>query len=154
MAKDVPHGRDLRRGRVSEAGQIYLVTSVTHARQPLFADLHHARALVRCLRHTAGTGAVETLCYVVMPDHLHWLLALGEGHDLSRLVQGVKSYSARHVNALRGETGPVWQRGFHDHALRAEEDILATARYVVANPVRAGLVAGLADYPHWDAIWL
>jgi hypothetical protein len=28
------------------------------------------------------------------------------------------------------------------------------ARYVVANPVRAGLVQRVGQYPHWDAIWL
>jgi putative transposase len=28
------------------------------------------------------------------------------------------------------------------------------ARYIVANPLRAGLVERLGDYPHWDAVWL
>jgi putative transposase len=49
---------------------------------------------------------------------------------------------------------PVWQRGFHDHALRKEEDIVSVARYIVANPVRDGLVRRIGDYPHWDAVWL
>jgi len=48
----------------------------------------------------------------------------------------------------------VWQPGFHDHALRKEEDVRAVARYVVANPLRAGLVQRIGDYPHWNAIWL
>lgn len=48
----------------------------------------------------------------------------------------------------------VWQRGFHDRALRQEEDLIATARYVVANPLRAGLVDRIGDYPWWDAVWL
>jgi REP element-mobilizing transposase RayT len=49
---------------------------------------------------------------------------------------------------------PVWQNGFHDHALRQEEDLAEVARYIVANPLRAGLVERLGDYPHWHAIWL
>jgi hypothetical protein len=48
----------------------------------------------------------------------------------------------------------VWQTSFHDHALRREEDVLSVARFVVANPLRAGLVKSLRDYPHWDAVWL
>ena len=36
----------------------------------------------------------------------------------------------------------------------AEPDELATARYVVANPLRAGLVTSIGDYPFWDAAWL
>jgi len=34
------------------------------------------------------------------------------------------------------------------------EDLMKVARYIVANPLRAGLAGHLADYPHWDAIWL
>ncbi|MEJ1380959.1 MAG: transposase, partial [Candidatus Sedimenticola sp. (ex Thyasira tokunagai)] len=63
-------------------------------------------------------------------------------------VAAVKSVSARHLG------GGVWQAGFHDHALRREEDIIGVARYVVANPMRAGLADRVGDYPHWDAAWL
>jgi hypothetical protein len=49
---------------------------------------------------------------------------------------------------------PVWQRGYHDHAVRREEDIKSLARYVIANPVRAGLTHSVGSYPHWDAAWL
>jgi len=48
----------------------------------------------------------------------------------------------------------VWMSGFHEQALRKEEDLAAVARYVVANPLRAGLVDKLANYPLWDAVWL
>jgi REP element-mobilizing transposase RayT len=83
-----------------------------------------------------------------MPDHLHWLMQLGEQVDLVRCVQGVKSMVSRQLGA------PVWQAGFHDRAMRQEEDLQALARYIVANPLRAGLVTRVGDYPHWDAMWL
>lgn len=54
---------------------------------------------------------------------------------------------------LQGQQA-LWQDGFHDHALRAEEDVVEVARYVVSNPLRAGLVRCLGDYPLWDAVWL
>ncbi len=41
----------------------------------------------------------------------------------------------------------VWQRSFFDHALRDEESLEAVARYIVSNPVRAGLVEDWRDYP-------
>ncbi|MNF05791.1 Transposase IS200 like protein [compost metagenome] len=88
-----------------------------------------------------------------MPDHLHWMVQLQDG-SLEPLMQRFKSRSAKCVNVHRGSHGQVWQRGYHDRAVRAEEDIRDLARYVVANPLRAGLVQRLADYPHWDAIWL
>jgi REP element-mobilizing transposase RayT len=66
----------------------------------------------------------------------------------------VKSRSAIEINRLLGRRGRIWQKGFHDHAIRKEEDLRAVARYVVANPVRAGLVQSVRDYPHWDARWI
>jgi REP element-mobilizing transposase RayT len=149
-----PHSRDLRRGRLSEPGRIYLVTTVTRDRRPVFSDLASGRIVVHCLRDVEWSGLAETLCFVVMPDNLHWLLALDERKPLSRVVQVLKNLSARRLNALRGEVGPVWQAGFHDHALRAEEDVVAVARDVVANPVRAGLVQRVGEYALWDARWL
>lgn len=154
MSEGIAHGRDLRRGRVSEPGRIYLITTVTHDRRPVFADFAAARVVVGCLRRMDETACCETLCFVVMPDHVHWLLLLGEHKPLSGLVQIFKNLSARRVNATRGESGPLWQAGFHDHALRAEEDVLEVARYVVANPVRAALVARVGGYSHWDARWI
>jgi REP element-mobilizing transposase RayT len=66
----------------------------------------------------------------------------------------VKSGAARQVNALRGSLQRVWQRGFYDRAVRKEDDLVDMARYIVANPLRAGLVRSIKCYPHWDAIWL
>ena len=83
-----------------------------------------------------------------MPDHLHWLLELGADDSLSSVVGRIKSVTAHRLG------GSVWQQGFHDHALRKDEDLAATARYVVANPLRKGLVSNIGVYPHWDAMWL
>jgi REP element-mobilizing transposase RayT len=146
-----PGAAALRKGRRSLPGQIYLVTTITHLRQPLFADLHAGRQVVAALRREPRA---ETLAYVVMPDHLHWLLALKGDSALGMVVQAVKSISARGVNRSLHRSGPVWQPGFHDHALRREEDLQGVARYIVANPLRAGLVRSVREYPLWDACWL
>ncbi|EHY76302.1 hypothetical protein PstZobell_02541 [Stutzerimonas stutzeri ATCC 14405 = CCUG 16156] len=137
----------LRRGRSSVINQVYLVTAVTLGRARVFDDLSAARTLILIMREDARRGSHETLAFVVMPDHLHWLLQLQEG-SLSDLVGRVKSISARRLGTR------VWQDGFHDRALRAEEDLVTVARYVVANPLRARLVERVGDYPHWDAVWL
>ena len=150
-----PHSRALRKGRYSSPHQIYLVTTVTQGRAPLFLEFPLGRCLVQALRHQQQCGAAETLAFVVMPDHLHWLFRLGTGHDLSSMVGFTKRMSADHINRQLGRPGrPVWQRGFHDHAVRREEEIRRLARYLVANPLRAGLVEHVGAYPLWDAVWL
>ena len=88
-----------------------------------------------------------------MPDHFHWLVELHNG-DLPRLMQRTKSRSARAVNKARQSFGVLWQKGYFDRALHREEDLKAMARYIVANPLRAGLVEHIGQYPLWDAIWL
>lgn len=97
---------------------------------------------------------LESLAYVVMPDHLHWLIQLQASGFLSRSIGRVKAISGRKANRILGLTGKAWQPGFHDHALRKEEDVENFARYIVLNPVRAGLVSSIRDYPHWDAKWV
>lgn len=143
-----PHASKLRIGRYSEAGRIYLVTTVVAERKRVFEDFSKAYGLVRLLREIEANALAETLAFVVMPDHLHWLLSLGEKRSLSSVVGTLKSLSAHRLGR------PIWQAGFHDHAMRQEEDLLALARYVVANPLRAGLVKCLGEYPPWDAAWL
>lgn len=147
-------GHALRTGRASEPGRAYLLTAVTLERKPVFNDWQLARLLIAEMRHAHESKTVESLAWVVMPDHLHWLIELGDT-PMKALMQRIKSRSAIAINKSSDlYNGKLWQRGFHDRALRREEDMQAIARYIVANPLRAGLVKRIGDYPLWDAIWL
>ena len=149
------HGRSLRKGRTSLEGHVYLVTAVTHLRQPVFREINSGRVVVYEMKRSAEFGDTDTFAFIVMPDHFHWLFSLTDDRALSSVVGAVKSYSAKRLNEMyrRGQR-QVWQRGFHDHALRRDEEVARVARYIVANPLRAGLVSRIGDYPLWDAIWL
>jgi REP element-mobilizing transposase RayT len=146
-------GCDLRVGRYSGEGHIYLLTSVVHGRQPLFSNWLAGRLVVDEFRRVEQEGIAQSLAWVVMPDHFHWLVTLREG-SLGMLMRRVKSGSALAI--MRSGYTPlrVWQKGYHDRAVRREEDVRAIARYIVANPLRAGLVKRVGDYPLWDAVWL
>ena len=149
-----PHTRDLRKGRFSETGQTYLVTTVTQHRLQHFLNFDCARAVVKTIRQQDTSAACETLAWVLMPDHIHWLFVLHDD-DLSSLVARFKQASAHKVNRIKGNPGQIfWQRGFHDRAARQDDDVVGLARYIVANPLRAGLVEHIGDYPFWDAVWL
>jgi putative transposase len=145
---------DLRKGRVSIPGQIYFITTVTANREPLFRCLNTGRLVVDEMRRSEIEGRLSTLAWVLMPDHLHWLVALESGAELSAAVKIFKASSARRVNDFLQRRGSLWQRAYYDHALRGDEDIRKIARYIVANPLRAGLAEHIGDYALWDAIWL
>jgi len=152
---DIPRGhRALRKGRYSESGRTYLLTAVTFQRHPLFADWRCAWAASAHLAAAPTWPQAELLCWVLMPDHWHGLVRLGDGADLSSLMRLVKGGAARTANLARGRAGLVWEPGFWDRAVRKEEDVVAAARYIVQNPVRAGLAKRPAEYPYWGAAWL
>lgn len=143
----------LRTGRASEAGGVYLLTAVVHRREPVFDDLRLGRLVVRQLREAHEDQWANSLAFVVMPDHLHWLVQL-QHTTLAELMCRIKSRSSLTVNRALGRKGRLWQKGYHDRGVRREEDLKDFARYVVCNPIRAGLVKRVHDYPLWDVWWL
>ncbi|SDT17529.1 REP-associated tyrosine transposase [Pseudomonas granadensis] len=149
---DSPSSHRLRHGRYAECNRIYLLTTNTYRRIPVFRDFALGRLVAEQLQSAHDHGVVNSLAWVVMPDHFHWLVELQQG-SLGDLMQKTKSLSTKAVNRSAGFKITLWQKGFHDRALRREEELVNVARYVVANPLRAGLVKKLADYPLWGAIW-
>ena len=146
--------RALRQGRVSIPGQIfYLLTTVARHRERLFLDPAHARVASQIIHVTSTWADSCLLAWVLRPDHWHGLLQLGD-EPLGRVMNRFKACVSRALHASCGLEGPPWERSFHDHALRVEEDVRMAARYIVANPVRAGLVDSVLAYPYWDAVWL
>ena len=144
----------LRRGRYSAAGQVYLVTFTTARRARLFDHRALALAAIRASIAPDTWRDSRLMCWVLMPDHWHGLVELGESEGLAKLIGRLKAMMARSVNTARGRRGAVWAGGFHDHAIRAEDDVLDCARYIVLNPVRAGLSRSVGGYPYWNAIWI
>jgi putative transposase len=112
-----------------------------------------ASILIEESKHQEVTGDCTSLAFVAMPDHFHWLMQLTGTQTLQEIVGSLKGRSARRINLVRGISATVWQAGFHDHALRVEEDIENLANYLLLNPVRAGLVADIDEYPHWYSVW-
>ena len=80
-----------------------------------------------------------------MPDHLH-LMVEGSSADarLTEFVRMFKQRSAFHWKRTFG--GELWQRSYFDRVLRSEESTIVVARYVLANPLRAGMVVKVEDY--------
>ena len=148
-----PGHKALRHGRTSECGRIYHVTFATAGRHRWFHAPALARAACRTFLPSAEAAETRLLCWVLMPDHFHGLIQPLGSQSLSRCVQrlnGQATLACREVY----DRAEIWSRGFHGHAMRKDEDMLATARYIVANPVRACLAPSAMQYPYWNAIWL
>jgi REP element-mobilizing transposase RayT len=91
-------------------------------------------------------GQLLVFAYVVMPDHVHLLVAPQHGHNLSRVLGHYESYTTR-LSWQYGLEGELWQRSFHDHILRRSVDAVRVIEYILNNPLRAGLVDDWCDWP-------
>lgn len=146
MACTDPHSRNLRKSRYSHPGLYYFLTTSVSGRRPIFTDDDNATIVLNSIRWLRLAGRFLVDAAVVMPDHLHIVGELGES-TLSQVMHSLKSFSARQLVAA-GVMPPVWQDGYYDHGLRDDEDYRLKIRYVLQNPVRAGLVQRVRDYPH------
>jgi putative transposase len=125
----------------------YFLTFCTFERRTVFRDGEIVSVVLLQFRRTARTMKFEILAYCLMPDHVHLLVeGKTESADLRRLVKRLKQGSGQAYASLR--RGPLWQEGYYERVLRAEDDARVVARYIVANPVRAGLVRNPTEYPY------
>jgi putative transposase len=125
---------------------LFFVTFCTYERRKLLAsDAVHAAFVAFAsqanLRHNIAVGR-----YVIMPDHVHLFVRGPDNFQLGPWVGMLKQALAKHI--VLTATSPIWQRGFFDHVLRNDESYGSKWNYVRENPVRAGLVNDLDEWPY------
>ncbi|HEX2121389.1 MAG TPA: transposase, partial [Thermoanaerobaculia bacterium] len=91
----------------------------------------------------------KLFAWCVMPNHVHAVVHPIGTSTLASILHSWKSYSAKEINALLGRAGRLWQREYFDRIIRDDEDLEQTIQYVLANPVKSGLV----DWPFVSAGW-
>jgi putative transposase len=125
----------------------YLLTFCTGGRRRLFIEDTIVASAMRQFLRVANDGQFAILAYCVMPDHVHLVVAgLGDDSDLRRFVKMAKQRVA-HALRVDYQLRNVWQEGYHDWVVRSDQAIEDVIRYVLDNPVRAGLVARWDEYP-------
>jgi putative transposase len=125
----------------------YFLTCCTAQRASLFTDSEVVTQTLTQIRHVLAAPDFVIPAYCFMPDHLHLLIeATSEGAVLPEAVRVMKQRSAFRFKRRTGRS--LWQTGYYDRVLRDDEATLSVARYIVANPVRAGLVESPRDYPY------
>ena len=94
---------DLRKGRYSEAGRAYFITTVlADSEKCYFDDFMCARLVAMNMKLLHENQAVCSLAWVVMPDHVHWLFQLGATASLSTVVKTFKARTAHSINTHLG----------------------------------------------------
>jgi putative transposase len=145
--------------------QARFLTFSCFRRLPLLGDCASRDAYVRELEYQRGRLGFDVLAYVVMPEHVHLLVAPVDG-KVGPVLRAVKQGFARSMlDRMRDEGHPVlselvgphgkllfWQRGGgHDRNVRDLDEIRAKVRYCHFNPVKRGLVKREEDWM-WSSV--
>jgi REP element-mobilizing transposase RayT len=77
--------------------------------------------------------------WVIMPNHIHVLVAPLGDHRLRDILHTWKSYTAKAINKALARTGEVWHHESYDHIVRNERSFDVFRTYIVQNPVKAGI---------------
>ena len=91
----------------------------------------------------------KLICYCIMPNHVHLVFELIKGNKgISKIMQSIKRTSARKCNLIMNREGKFWQDESYDRLVRDEKELFFIIRYVLMNPVNAGLVKNWSDWKY------
>jgi Rad3-related DNA helicase/REP element-mobilizing transposase RayT len=90
------------------------------------------------LKHFDGER-YRLLAWCVMPNHVHAVIQPINHCELTKILHGIKSYTANVANKILGRTGKFWHAEYYDHLVRDEEDLRSQVEYAAQNAQRAGL---------------
>lgn len=160
-----PH--HLEQGVYLQTQPCFCVTLCARRHRLPFLNEWLAELVTGAISHYQRRRHWSVYAYCLMPDHLHLIVRLlpsaGSPNavepdsdeqaelGLKEIIARLKSYTTSQGAWKVGLQGSLWQRDLYDHVGRSYEDFTAQCRYVLNNPVRAGLVEDWEEYP-WSGI--
>ena len=138
--------------RLDIPGALYHITARGNAREPIYRGEHDRNGFLGLLAATCNQYGWVLHAYCLMTNHYYLLLALQET-PAGRLVRGMQhlnSCFAQQFNHRHRRVGHLYQGRYHAILVQRERHLIELTRYVVLNPVRAGIVADVAEWP-WSS---
>lgn len=123
---------------------------------PIYLAVDEIANLVKESIHHRDGKVYKLHAYCIMSNHVHVLFTPlredgGTYYAMSKIMQSLKGYTAYEANRLLGRSGQFWQDESYDHAVRDADEYQRIVRYILNNPVKAGLVKGSKDWP-WSYV--
>src|SRR5262245_32302344 len=124
----------------------YFLTFCTAHRERVFCSATTVDLVLAQILRAATEEAFEIVAYCFMPDHVHLLIeATAPNAEMKRFAKAAKQYAGFYYKQRTGKS--LWQPSYYEHVLRDEEDTWSVARYIVENPLIAGLAQRADEYP-------
>ncbi len=113
----------------------------------LLQSERNAELLIDVLRSYVAEGRFEVRDFVIMPDHLHLLLAIYDEMTIEKAMQLIKGRFSYRLSHEYGYKGEVWQRGFTEEQIMNRGSFEKHTEYIAQNPVKEGIVASADEFP-------
>ena len=139
MNKNLPTRKKLRLDGYDYSNGVFFVTICSKNKENIFSKINHGGKIIL---NDLGTAIdnfineiplhyenVKIIKYVIMPNHLHILLAVNNVP-----LKNIIAHFKRAVSLFAGKS--VWQRYFYDHIIRNDEDLFEKERYIEENPLK------------------
>lgn len=121
-----------------------------NSRQAVFFSRDDYAAYLEWFREGAEKHGCVIHAYVLMTNHVHFLLTPKSSDSISKTIQYVGRHYVPYVNHTYGRSGTLWEGRHKGSIVSSEEYLLACMRYIELNPVRAGMVQTPGEYP-WSS---
>ena len=135
--------------REQVAGGVYHVYARGTAGAAIFLDDRDRRFYLGALAQTIRRQGWRCLAYCLMGNHVHLVLETPEP-NLARGMQRLHGGYAQWFNHRHGRVGHLFQGRYGSVLVKSDAHLWAAIRYVVLNPVAAGLARTAAAYP-WSS---
>jgi REP element-mobilizing transposase RayT len=135
--------------RLEFAGALYHVTSRGDHGEALYRDDKDRKAWLEILQRVCNRFNFVIHAFCQMTNHYHVVVETVEG-NLSQGMRQLNGLYTQHFNRRHHLVGHLFQGRYKAILVQKENHLLELARYVVLNPVRAGVVESLEQWP-WSS---
>ncbi len=143
--------QQLRKGRHSQKGAFYFVTTSCYKQQRIFDSKERCAVVFESLDWLTRNDYIELHFCIIMPDHVHLVFQLTGDKTLPDVMKSMKQFTSHRIRERMDLKTHVWQEQYYDHCVTSEKSLLKIIRYCWLNPVRKGLVENPQDYPFWKS---
>ena len=136
---------------IVSCARTFFATTKTAQGSALLQSERNAMLMIDVLRSYVVAGKFRLHDFVVMPNHLHLLLTVGQGMTIEKAMQFVKGGFSFRAKKELVSNAEIWQRGFSDHRIRDCEDYERHVQYIRMNPVKGRLCERAEQYKYSSA---
>ena len=162
----------MSRWKVVPGINYYFATATVVEWQYIFTSIPCFEIIVDGLKYCIKNKSLHVHGYVIMPNHVHYLLSTDDGKNLSDVMRDFGTHTSRRITDFlelekrfdvlavlrvaaeadgKGNRYKVWQEGFHPIAIESERFFLEKLQYLHENPVRKGYVDRLEQWRYSSA---